>query len=104
MVAFPAAAHGPGSTVRCTYVDIPQAAHTHAVVLSKPTWMWGAEMGANEVCGAESEGLPPLPGVCSWAEAQLGGSRACIISESVVGVIRHTAAMHASPWNPWWAC
>ena len=22
--------------------------HTHGVVLSKPAWMWGAEMGANE--------------------------------------------------------
>lgn len=34
--------------VQCTYIEIPQVAHTHSVVLSKPSWMWGAEMGANE--------------------------------------------------------
>ena len=45
---FPAAEHALGSTVKCTYIEIPQAAHTHAVFLSKPYWMWGAEMGANE--------------------------------------------------------
>ena len=39
----------PGSaTVRCTYIEIPQVAHTHAVLLAKPFWIWGAEMGANE--------------------------------------------------------
>lgn len=36
-------------TVACTYISIPQVEHTHAVVLSKPVWMWGAEMGANEL-------------------------------------------------------
>lgn len=33
---------------KCTYIEIEQVAHTHAVVLSKPAWLWGAEMGANE--------------------------------------------------------
>lgn len=42
--AFPGGEHAPGSTVKCTYISIPQAPRTHAVVLSKPTWMWGAEM------------------------------------------------------------
>jgi len=42
------ARHAPASTVRCTWMDIPQVPRTHAVLLSRPWWMWGAEMGANE--------------------------------------------------------
>jgi dipeptidase len=34
--------------LRCTYIEIPQVALTHEVILSKPFQMWGAEMGANE--------------------------------------------------------
>ncbi|NOH02477.1 MAG: peptidase U34 [Chloroflexi bacterium] len=48
MVYFPAATHAKGGKVKCTYIEIPQAEKTHAVLLSKPFWMWGAEMGVNE--------------------------------------------------------
>ena len=33
---------------QCTYISIPQVETTHGVVLSKPAWIWGAEIGANE--------------------------------------------------------
>ncbi len=38
----------PGATVRCTWIEIPQVERTHAVLISRPFWMWGAEMGANQ--------------------------------------------------------
>ncbi|HEX6876992.1 MAG TPA: hypothetical protein VF165_15135 [Nocardioidaceae bacterium] len=40
--------HDPGGRLRCTWSEIPQVEATHAVLLSQPWWMWGAEMGANE--------------------------------------------------------
>ncbi len=48
VVSLPAADYPSGSRVQCTYIEIPQVSHTHAVMLSKPFWIWGAEMGANE--------------------------------------------------------
>lgn len=48
VVRVPRARHEPGSRVRCTYVEIPQVEQTWAVLLAKPYWIWGAEMGANE--------------------------------------------------------
>ncbi|MFN8018193.1 MAG: hypothetical protein U0P45_08725 [Acidimicrobiales bacterium] len=44
----PAADHAAGTEVACTWRSIPQVARTHAVLLSQPWWMWGAEIGANE--------------------------------------------------------
>jgi len=44
----PARDHASGSELTCTWRGIPQIEHTHAVFLSRPFWMWGAEMGANE--------------------------------------------------------
>ena len=40
--------HPSGQEVQCTYRSIPQAKSTHQVLLFKPVWIWGAEMGINE--------------------------------------------------------
>jgi len=45
---LPARDYGAGARLRATYVAIPQVRRTHAVLLSRPFWIWGAEMGANE--------------------------------------------------------
>jgi secernin len=45
---FPAAQYSLNNRVNCTYIEIPQVEKTYAVLLSKPYWMWGAEMGVNE--------------------------------------------------------
>lgn len=35
-------------TVKCTYIEIPEVKNKQAVLLVKPSWIWGAEMGINE--------------------------------------------------------
>jgi secernin len=44
----PRSEHPLGARLRCTWIEIDQATRTHAVLLSRPFWIWGAEMGANE--------------------------------------------------------
>lgn len=48
ILIVPAADHPEDSMVQCTYIRIPQVRHTYAVLLAKPFWIWGAEMGMNE--------------------------------------------------------
>ena len=50
LIAFPAKDHAPGEKLKCTYIEIDEVPHTYAMIGSKPWWMWGFEMGANE-CG-----------------------------------------------------
>jgi len=40
--------HAPDARLRATYIEIDQVPETHACLISRPFWMWGAEMGANE--------------------------------------------------------
>lgn len=40
--------HHADKTLKCTYITIDQAEETNAMVLSRPVWLWGAEMGVNE--------------------------------------------------------
>ncbi|MFX0072188.1 MAG: C69 family dipeptidase [Candidatus Hermodarchaeota archaeon] len=40
--------YSKGDELKCTYISIPQATETAAILLSQPWWMWGAEMGVNE--------------------------------------------------------
>ncbi len=48
VVIVPRAVHAAGEKVKCTYIEIPQVEETYQVLLAKPFWIWGAEMGANE--------------------------------------------------------
>ncbi len=44
----PAAEYPKEQLLKCTYLEIPQSDKTNAVLISRPFWMWGAEIGAND--------------------------------------------------------
>jgi secernin len=90
---LPAEVHAEGSLVKCTYMDIPQVSQTNAVLLAKPFWIWGAEMGANEhgvVIGNEAvfSKIPASkePGLIGMDYLRLGLERAKT-AEAAVHVI-----------------
>ncbi|KAM9077059.1 secernin-1 isoform 2-T4 [Megaptera novaeangliae] len=72
IVYFSAADHEPESKAECTYISIDQVPRTHAIVISRPAWLWGAEMGANEhgVCVANE--ATNARGPAAETEALLG--------------------------------
>ncbi|MBF7731210.1 C69 family dipeptidase [Pseudomonas sp. N040] len=48
LIRLPAVRGDTARQVRATYVEVAQTADRHAVILSQPSWIWGAEMGVNE--------------------------------------------------------
>lgn len=42
--------HTQKAMQKATYTEVEQVTESHAVLLSRPKWMWGAEMGVND-CG-----------------------------------------------------
>ena len=47
-VYIPAADHPAGEKVKATRIWVDQVPHTYAVILAKPSWIWGGEIGINE--------------------------------------------------------
>ncbi|MEJ5223360.1 MAG: C69 family dipeptidase [Anaerolineales bacterium] len=104
IIHLPAADHPPNSRVRCTYIEIPQAPHTHALMFSRPFWMWGGEMGVNEhgvVIGNEAvftkDPVPPR-GLLGMDLLRLGLERAATARQAVQ-VITDLIAEHGQGGN-----
>lgn len=90
---FEAGDHDLGTEVACTWMSIPQVAHTNAVLVSQPWWMWGAEMGTNEfgvtigneaVFTTQSLGEPALLGMDL---VRLGLERAATAADAVSVIV-----------------
>ncbi|UDY37362.1 hypothetical protein [Dermatobacter hominis] len=113
----PARDHGPDDVVRCTWIQVPQVAHTHAVLLSRPWWMFGAEMGANShgvVIGNEAVFTKELgrrkkdgqdePGLIGMDLLRLALERAATAAEAVEVIVtlleRHGQAGSCSRIRP----
>jgi dipeptidase len=105
VVFVPGEEHSPGAAVTCTYIRIPQVARTNAVLLGKPYWIWGAEMGANShgvVIGNEAvfTRLPheKEPGLIGMDLLRLGLERADT-ADAAVTVITDLLAEHGQGGN-----
>ncbi|MDF2521698.1 MAG: peptidase dipeptidase [Clostridia bacterium] len=47
IIRIPSKTYEKGRKVKCTYIEVEQKETTNEVILVKPSWIWGAEMGVN---------------------------------------------------------
>jgi secernin len=87
---MPAKAHQENDTVECTYLTLPQVSQTNTVLICRPFWSWGAEMGGNEFgVAVGNEGLfarvpsPEEPALTGMDLVRLTLERAKSAAESV---------------------
>jgi secernin len=82
VIALPPVKRSLETRLDCTYITIAQAASRHGIVLSKPWWSWGGEMGANDqgvviACEAvATRNHEPEPGLIGMDLVRLGLERA----------------------------
>lgn len=94
VVIIPRQSYPKNEELKCTYIPIPQVEHTHKMILSKPVWIWGAEMGVNEhgvVIGNEAvfSKIPPgkEPGLIGMDYLRLGLERGKSAEEALEIII-----------------
>ena len=100
LLVVPQQEHDRGATVRCTHIAIDQVRRTRRVLLARPYWIWGAEMGLNDagvVIGNEAlfnKGTgEDLPGLIGMDLLRLALERAATSAEAVT-VISALLAEH----------
>lgn len=90
VLLIPGAEHAADAQFEATHICIPQVRRTHAVLLSQPFWIRGAEMGANEhglVIGNEGlqarSSAPEQPALTGMDLLRLALERASTASAAV---------------------
>jgi len=48
VIRVPRKKYNESERLKCTYIEIEQSRETYEVLLLKPSWIWGCEMGSNE--------------------------------------------------------
>lgn len=48
VIVLPPVESDPATQLRCTHIKISQESNRHGIILCKPWWTWGGEMGVND--------------------------------------------------------